>query len=401
MRPPLLYIVHRFPYPPDKGDRIRTFNLLRFLSGHAAVHVACLADEPVDEGALATLKRYCERIEVVPIGRRTRWLRALQSFAAGKTVSEGAFESPTLRRTVRAWSAEVRFRVAVASASSMAPYLMVPELATVPKAVDLIDVDSQKWFDYAAASRGPKAWLYRVEGRRLRRLEERLAAVCRALTVVSEHEADIFRDFADVPTLHAVPNGVDLDYFQPITAGEERACVFVGALDYRPNVDGALWFCREVWPTLRAREPQLTLYLVGRRPVPAVCELGRLPGVVVVGQVPDVRPHVARAAVTVVPLRIARGVQNKVLEAMALGRPVIASPESLAGLRAEPGVHALAASTPGEWVEAISSLLKDEDWRRRLGRAAREYVEEQHRWDVCLAPMLPLLGLEPAVVGAA
>jgi glycosyltransferase involved in cell wall biosynthesis len=158
-------------------------------------------------------------------------------------------------------------------------------------------------------------------------------------------------------------------------------------------VDAACWFCEQVWPELHRRRPTSRFFLVGRRPAPAVRRLAGLPGVELVGQVPDVRPSVERAAVAVVPLRIARGVQNKVLEALAMGRAAVVSPEALAGLRAEPGVHLLSASTRREWVESVLRLLDDAALRQQLGRAGRKYVEENHCWDRCLDAFGSLLGL--------
>src|SRR5262249_23559094 len=158
-------------------------------------------------------------------------------------------------------------------------------------------------------------------------------------------EADLYRRFASAGAGHAIGNGVDLDYFRPQADGAEPACVFVGALDYPPNGEGGCWFCREGWAAILRRRPGARMYLGGRQPVPAVRQLAELPGVEVVGQVPDVRPHVARAAVAVVPLQIARGVQNKVLEALAMARATVASPSALEGLAAQPGIHVLAASS--------------------------------------------------------
>jgi sugar transferase (PEP-CTERM/EpsH1 system associated) len=269
------------------------------------------------------------------------------------------------------------------------------ELRDVPAVIDLIDVDSQKWLDYAEADRGPRAWLYRTEGRRLRRLERGLADWARAVTLVSVAEAELYRQSCPGASAHAISNGVDLDTFRPDPGPTtvEQGCVFVGALDYRPNVDGACWFSREVWPEIRRLHPRATLALVGRRPTAEVRRLAREPGIEVVGQVPDVRPYVARAAVALAPLRIARGIQNKVLEALAMGKAVVASPRALVGLQVEPGVHALAASTPREWAEAVSGLLSDESLRRRLGAAGRVYVEEHHRWETCLERFGALLGL--------
>jgi sugar transferase (PEP-CTERM/EpsH1 system associated) len=390
-RPALLYLVHRVPYPPDKGDRIRNYHLLKYLHQQAAVHLACLADEPVPAGTRAALGELCEQVAIVPVCW-ARWPRALLSLASGRTVTEGAFRSSRLTATLAAWTRQTRFAACLTSASGMAPYLRRPELRSVPAVIDLVDVDSQKWFDYAGADRGPKAWLYRTEGRRLRRLEQQLASTARAVTVVSTVEADIYRRFCPRAPVYVVTNGVDLDYFRPAPAPEEPACAFVGALDYRPNVEGICWFCREVWSTIHQSRPDATLYIVGRRPAPAVRRLADLKGVVLAGQVPDVRPYLARAAVSVVPLHIARGVQNKVLEALAMGKATVASPQALAGVRPPPETH-LGAVTPAEWAGAVLRLLADEPLRRKLGDAGRRYAEERHCWDRCLEPFGALLGL--------
>jgi polysaccharide biosynthesis protein PslH len=279
----------------------------------------------------------------------------------------------------------------VISASSLVPYLLLPELRQVPALVDLVDVDSEKWLQYASASRAPLSWLYGLEGRRLRQLETPLPSWARAVTLVTEAELDIYRRFCAAGQVRAVTNGVDLDYFQPTSTSSESGCAFVGALDYRPNVDGAVWFCREVWPELHRRHSQAKLALVGRRPTAAVRQLAEIPGVDLVGPVPDVRPYYAQAAVVVAPLRIARGVPNKLLEALAMGKAVVASLESLKGLKAEPGVHVLAAESPSEWQEKIDRLLNDPTLRRRLGSAGRRYVETHHRWEKCLDPLAHLL----------
>jgi sugar transferase (PEP-CTERM/EpsH1 system associated) len=320
----------------------------------------------------------------------------------GRTVTEGAFSSPALAATVSEWARLTRFHAALASASSMVPYLRLSSLRGVPAVVDLVDVDSQKWLDYAAASRGPAAWLYRTEARRLRQLEQSLPDWTRAVTLVSTKEADVYRQFRSTGVAHAVPNGVDLDYFQPSAMRApddstgpplEQACVFVGALDYRPNVDAIRWFCREVWPELLRHCPVAKLYLVGRKPALAVRACATVPGVELVGPVPDVRPYLSRVPVAIAPLQIARGIQNKVLEAMAMGRAVITSPQALTGLDATPGLHLLTASTRQQWVDTILWLWSDSSLWRALGSAARRYVEQHHCWERCLTPFAELLGL--------
>lgn len=403
-RPDILYLVHRIPFPPDKGDRIRAFQVLRYLSARANVHLACLADEPTDSSAVAALRKICRRVAVVPLGA-WRWVRALVSLVRGQTVTQGAFSSPELRAVLRAWVKETRFHAVLASASSMVPYLQLPELNHLPAVVDLVDVDSLKWSSYVDTIRGPKKWLYGLESRRLQRLEKAIPDWARAVTLVSEAEANLYRGLCPTGSIQAVRNGVDLDFFQTrlptaTCAGSAngsgqngQTCVFVGALDYWPNVQGITWFCREVWPEIHRSRPDTQLTLVGRRPVPEVQRLGHLPGVSVLGQVPDVRPHLAKATLVVVPLNLARGIQNKVLEALAMGKATVVSPGALEGLDAEDGVHLLAASNPTEWIRTVVGLLDNPQMRQTLGAAGRCFVEQHHRWEKCLAPFDQLLDL--------
>jgi sugar transferase (PEP-CTERM/EpsH1 system associated) len=396
-KPDLLFLAHRVPYPLDKGDRIRTFHILRLLAERASIHLACLADEPVTPEAVSVLSGFCRRLEIVPIGNKVRLVRGLASFVYGRSISEGAFASWRLRRTLQRWTGEIRFHAAMVSASSMAPYLRMLRPGPSAAVVDAMDVDSQKWLDYARGRAWPMSWILRAEGQRLRRLEHDICTWARAVTLVSRAETDLFRSFCPWEEVHAVTNGVDLAYFRPATGVVENdSCVFVGALDYFPNVDAAVWFCREVWPGIRRRRPQATLDLVGRRPTPAVRRLAEEPGVRLVGQVPDVRPYVNQAAVAVVPLRIARGLQNKVLEALALGKAVVASPAALAALQVQPGVDLLAATTAEEWVSSVTGLLESRERRRELGTRGRQYVVDHHDWDHCLEPLLDLLDLAGA-----
>ncbi len=395
----MLVLTHRVPYPPDKGDRIRTYHQLRWLSQRVLVDLACLADEPVSAESIEALSALTERHAIVPIRKQTQRLRVAGSLATGRTASEGAFRSSRLRSILREWTRNVRYDAVLISASSLLPYLALSTLRETHAVVDLVDVDSQKWLDYASATRGPLALLYRTEGNRVRRLEKRLSPSTRAVMLVSEAEAAIYRSFARHGSIHAVTNGVDLDYFRPETVDEAKRCVFVGALDYRPNIDAAIWFGREVWPQIRREHPGAELALVGRKPVAEVARLKEIPGIDVVGQVPDVRPHLARAAVAVVPLRIARGVQNKVLEALAMGKATVASPHALAGLAAKPGVHLISARTSSDWIEAVGRLFDQPQERQRLSRAGRSYAEQHHSWDKCLEPLGSLLGLRAKLPG--
>jgi sugar transferase (PEP-CTERM/EpsH1 system associated) len=352
-----------------------------------------MADEPVNSSEMTTIEtelgKYCAKLAIVPV-QKTRGFRMLRSLAVGKTASEGAFDSPKLRQSLKTWTQENQYRACIVSSSGMTPYLRMAKLQEVPAIVDLVDVDSQKWLDYAATSRPPRSWLYRLEAQRLRRLESGLPAWARAVTLVSEAEADLFRQFARPGRVEVISNGVDLNYFQPRSEAES-GCVFTGALDYWPNVEGINWFCREVWPEIHHQQGTTRLSIVGRRPTSVVRRLETIPGVDLIGEVPDVRPYYARAAVVVAPLRIARGIQNKLLEAMAMNKALVASPACLQGVHAQPDVHLLRANSAKDWQQTILRLIDSPGLRRQLGQAGRRFAEEHHRWDHCLEPLGRLL----------
>ena len=306
--PKLLNITHRVPFPPDKGDRIRNYHVLKQLATIADVSLIALADEPVPQSTIDELTTVCQRVEIVPVGRFGQLRRAGTSALFGGSLTSGAFGHPKVRDTIARWNKAQPFDAGIVSAAGLAPYLRLPILQETPGFVDVVDVDSQKWFDFANASKPPKRWLYQLEGRRLRKLEAQLPNWAAGISLVSVAEAELYNQTVQCDAAMAVLNGVDLDYYQPdTTLPQQRACVFVGALDYLPNIDAACWFAGAVWPKVVAEFPDAEFRVVGRRPTAEVTALGQLLGVTVVGQVPDVRPSVASAMVAVVPIRISRG----------------------------------------------------------------------------------------------
>lgn len=397
-KPNVLYITHRVPHPPNRGDRIRTYHFLRHLAQHANVWLATFSDEPVAAETHTVLGSLCRDYAIIPVEKRLRWVRAGVSFLRGKSITEGAFSSPKMSAVLKQWGREIDFNATLSSSSALTPYQRMPFLRNVPAFVDLIDVDSQKWSDYSAASSGWKKWVYASEARRLRVVESDLADWASGITVVSEPEANIYRGFRQTDLITAIPNGVDVNYFTPSTSPTPtNGCVFVGVLDYKPNVDGICWFSRNVWPEIHQQRPTEQLRIVGRSPAAAVLELGSIPGVNVVGGVPDVRPYLSAASVVVVPLQIARGVQNKVLEALAMAKPVVASPEPIVGLDVADGTHLFRATSPTEWVSKTVSLLDDADLRSHVGLAGHTYVNGYHRWDQCLASLNSFLKIDNPV----
>jgi polysaccharide biosynthesis protein PslH len=329
-----------------------------------------------------------------PIGRHSRWIRAAGRVASGCTATEGLFESPSLRSQIRRWTSKIRFDAGLVVCSSMMQY--IERSLRIPIVVDLVDVDSQKWLDYAERSSGWKRLLFQLESRRLRQLESSLPERCQAITLVSQAEVDVYKSFCPNTKTSSISNGVDLDYFRPSESPTKTTptleCVFVGALDYRANVQALQWFCRTCWPTIKRENQHAILSLVGRNPVSSVTSLANIPGVKLVGQVPDVRPYLHRSAIAIAPLLVARGIQNKILEAMATGMAVVGSSQAIQGLGCEIGTHLLQADTPQDWITTISTLLGDTEKRRALGVAAREFVEFHHCWSAHLEELLPLFG---------
>ncbi|MEQ9406076.1 MAG: TIGR03087 family PEP-CTERM/XrtA system glycosyltransferase [Fuerstiella sp.] len=393
MKPRILYITHRVPWPPDRGDRIRTWNILKFLARRAEVDLICLADEPVTRETRAALESVTRRLAVVPHTGLRRFLRGALSLAAGRTATEGLFESRLLRSVLRQWAMTASYDAAMASSSGIARFVLPPFLKSCRRVwIDLIDVDSQKWLDYAASSHLPVSLAFGLEGRRLRNLETRLADSVDRLLVVSEAERELFTNFCPGAPIQAVGNGVDTDYFAPLgTDTVPHSCVFVGVLNYLPNSDAVTWFARTVWPKVRERFSDGVFRIVGRSPTAEVQALHDLPGVEVIGPVPDVRPWLHRSDCVVVPLRIARGVQNKVLEAMACGRPIVCSSAPLQGLDVEPGLQLLQADSADEWVDQIGRVFDDRCRAEELGLAASAWVQINHRWNACLEPLIEMI----------
>lgn len=284
--------------------------------------------------------------------------------------------------------------------SSMGPYLNA--LHSRPKRVvlDLVDLDSQKWRDYAAANTGWRRWLYGVEAQRVHQLESDLIRSSDEVLLVSQQEADLFAQHHNGHPAVALTNGVDTEYFSSTTIPEVELkglrrgtpqFVFVGVLNYQPNTSGVIWFCRQVWPLIRQRWPDAHVDIVGRSPIKDIMALGDITGVQVVGSVPDVRPYILAADVAIAPLQIARGIQNKVLEALACGRPVIATAQAAAGI--EPNAGLLVATTPQQWVDAIATLSANDQSQVDRGAAGRQFVEQHYSWEVKLQPLAHLLGL--------
>ena len=394
----LLFLSHRIPFPPNKGDKIRSYHLLSHLAKRFVVHVGTFVDDEADWQHVDQLSRICPGGEVhaLPLTRPRALIRSLGGLLTGEALTVPYYRDRRMHRWVDALLTRRPIQRAMIFSSPMAQYLETHRLLRV---ADLVDVDSAKWVQYADSAKDPaRRWLYRREGRRLLAYEKHIAATFDQSYFVSAAEAALFCQLApDVSSrVRSFSNGVDADYFSPEPPFDspfdecERAIVFTGAMDYWPNVDAVTWFTESALPSIRKQHPGAVFYIVGSRPTAAVSALARLDGVRVTGTVPDVRPYLAHAAVVVAPLRVARGIQNKVLEAMAMGRAVVATPEAFEGIDAVVQQEIVVEAADGSaFADAVSRELLSPNIG--MGQAARERVVSHYAWPVHLSSIIDAL----------
>lgn len=392
----VLYLCHRIPYPPNKGEKIRAFHQLRALSGRHEVDLFTLVDDPADrtyEGALAP---YCRRVTTALVRPKLARLRALPFLLTDTPLTLPVFHSAQLKAEVRKALSTERYDRIFVYCSAMAQY--VEAVDGIPILVDLVDVDSDKWEQYARFSPFPFSAVYRREGRCLRRYERRVCESAASVIVSTHREAEVLRQVCPTASVHVIPNGVDTAYFQPPAvrpAAPAPAVIFTGDMSYFPNEEAVTFFATEVLPRIRESVPDARFLIVGRNPTAKVQKLENIGGVTVTGFVADVRDYLAQAQVAVAPLSIAAGIQNKILEAMAYGLPVVATKRATQGL--SPGVAGVVETgeTAGELAAKVAHLLLDSESVRRSGAEGRARVAEDYRWDAALDSLMELL--EPPV----
>ncbi|MEO8300265.1 MAG: TIGR03087 family PEP-CTERM/XrtA system glycosyltransferase [Rhizomicrobium sp.] len=381
-----LFLCHRLPFPPNKGDKIRSYALLRHLAQRGPVHLACFVDEAEDLQYLDKVREmaggncYFERL-----GAGAKAWRSLVGLATGKPLTTACFGSARLQAWVDQTLRGLPIDDVVVFGSAMAPYLLRAPTAPERVLFDMVDIDSDKWRQYAARSRGGVKWLYGREAEKLEALECLAADAFGHTLLASDFEAETFKTIAPASAgkITGLTNGVDLEQFSPGNFAnpfgtDEVPIVMTGRMDYRPNHEGALWFAREVFPQVLKFIPNATVHFVGSGP-PAGLREAAGPGVVVTGAVPDVRPYIQFAQAVIAPLHIARGVQNKVLEAMAMAKPVVATHDATRSLGVQAGHHLWVEKEPRRFANAVVEALQGPD-RDKLARNARGYVEVHHSW---------------------
>lgn len=386
----ILYLVHRLPYPPNKGDKVRSYHLLKHLAASHQVYLGTFIDDPADEAYVETVRGLCADLYVARLSPRKAKLRSAVGLFTDEALTLPYYRDGGLRSWIGRLYETQQLDTAVIFSSAMAQY--VRGMYRLPCIVDFVDVDSAKWTQYADQHKWPMSWVYRREGEQLLRYERAVAAKSARSFFVTEKETALFAELAPECAIRVetMANGVDSEFFapsetfvSPYHAGDIPV-VFTGAMDYWPNIDAAQWFVESVLPELCASRPQIKFFVVGRNPPPELQALAS-DRVVVTGTVPDVRPYLQHARVVVAPLRVARGIQNKILEAMAMARPVIASTACAGGVDAAPGKDFFVAESVQDYVAAVDNVLSSEDGGQGIGVAARKTVVDRYSWAANMA----------------
>jgi sugar transferase (PEP-CTERM/EpsH1 system associated) len=369
----VLFLTHRLPYAPNRGDRIRAYHMLRVLRHRCAVHMLSLVHDPEEASHIEEVRGVVDAVYVARVPRLRRYLTAIPHLAGRTPLTHVLLDSPDIPRLIAEAVAACHFDVVLAYGSGMARFAFEAPLDRLPLVIDMVDVDSVKWATLAGDRATLKHWVYRREAKYLSRFETAAATRAFATAVVNERERAALRAIAPHAAVEVVPIGVALQDLKPRTPPTpEPRVIFCGVMNYAPNEQGAEWLVRQVWPLVRQRVPRARLDLVGSHPTGRVSRLAADdPSVTVTGSVADVRPHLWRAAIAAAPLRVARGVQTKVLEAIAAGLPVVVTSAVVDGLPSEALPACLVADSPQQFAAAVvDCLLQTADQRRSRARKA-------------------------------
>lgn len=380
-KPRVVFLCQRVPWPPDRGDRITTWHFLQHLLARGAeVRIGCFQEEDRDGPAVEFLRERCSEVVAPMLSRGKAKLTSLRGLLTGEPLTLPFFRNRELQQAVDRWCETPPDLVYVYS-SSMAQYAMRPKAGA--KVMQFAELDSDKWRQYAEVSGPLGKWIYGREAKRLLAFEADVARTFSRSLVVSEVEKELFQRLIPGVVPDVLPNGVDIEHFQ--TGGDTerhpQTAIFTGVMDYEPNVDGVCWFVESCWPTLRERFPDARLLIVGSKPIAKVTALGEVAGVTVTGRVETTPPYFDKSSVAIAPLRLARGVQNKVLEAMSMALPTVASPQASQGLGSVPEQALTVADGAEQTIEGVSKWFADPDRARQDGLAAASWVRDTWRWE--------------------
>ncbi len=391
MKKKILYLSHRIPYPPNKGDKIRSFNEIKYLSANHTVDLIALADDPDDLKYTRDLEKYCGRVKIFPLNRTIAKLKGIISLLAGQSISQGYFYDKRFQDTFDKWTGHEQYDNVICFSSPMAEYLFRARIPVRDIAntliMDFCDLDSDKWRQYASKTDFPLSFIYRKEAKRLFEFEKKINRFFGRSVFVSSGEAELFlKYYPEAKNICIVSNGVDHEFFDPEKTDMSQSfpspmLVFSGAMDYYANVDGVVWFADKILPEIKKQVPDIKFYIVGSNPDTRVKALEKDHSIIVTGFVKDIREYYKAADICVIPLRIARGVQNKVLEAMAMAKPVISTSHAVQGISMEAKKILEIEDEPAGFAAKTIELLRNKIRREKFGIAARSFILQYYNWN--------------------
>jgi len=396
----VLFLTHRLPYAPNRGDRIRAYQILKALAGHAEVHLVSLVHDADEPTQTHLLKDITASVATAHVPRIRNFAKGLAALPSDQPLTHLLLDSPDIGPRIAAVVARTKIDVVLAYCSGMARFALEPPLADVPLVLDMVDVDSQKWAALGERARPPLGWIYRREARCLARFEALAADHARCTLVVNGRERSALDAIAPGSRIHIIGNGIDVSALRPAALPSDKPnVVFCGVFDYAPNVEAAIWFLRHVWPLVMKQRPDAHFSLVGANPSAAVRRVAEtLPSVTITGTVADVRPYLWQAALSVAPIWTARGVQNKVLEAAAAGLLCVVTPPVREGLPDEVAPACIVAGDAASFVSAVVAALDRPASERRANASLADLTRLD--WRSRLAELPDLLrdaALQPVV----
>jgi len=386
----ILFLNHKIPYPPDKGDRIPGYHRMKHLAQRHQVSLVfpCYRKEELE--LVKNVERFCVSTDTAYIGLARAKIRCGAAFLAHRPITKAFAFSSQLKRSVDERLRQSKYDLIYVYSSGMAQY--VEGVRGIPRVIDLADADSHKWLQYSRRVRFPMSWVYRREGEWLKAYERFLCETFNHAIAISQDEKRLFGTYIPQAEISVVSNGVDTEYFAPASGTPApQNIVFVGVMSYFANVDCVLYFAQQILPAIKKRVPAAKFYVVGSEPPHSVRALGSDPDIVVTGRVDDVRPYIHDAAVCVAPMRIAQGIQNKILEAMACGRPVVTTSKGNEGINAPDGRAIMVDDSPEGFAGKVVRLLQDPGLGGEIGAAGRKFVVEHFCWHDNMARLEDIL----------
>ena len=391
----LLFLAHRIPYPPNKGDKIRSYHLLKYLASSYNIHLGTFIDDPDDWKHTDKLDAICAETCYLGLNPLQAKIKSLQGLLTGEALSLPFYKNQAMQNWVNKTINANSIKKVLIFSSVMAQF--INKTHDVEMIVDFVDVDSDKWRQYADSKKGLVAWIYKRESHCLFTYEKKIAEQAKASFFVSEQEAALFKKMAPEISekVTNINNGVDTDYFSPELTfatpypANEDVIVFTGAMDYWANVDAVKWFAEDVFSHITKNYPAVKFYIVGSKPTKEVEALANN-AILVTGAVDDVRPYLAHAKWVVAPLRIARGIQNKVLEAMAMGKYVMVTSAAMEGI---PYNETLDVSV-GDEVDVVIKQLEELLQKNSVAIVSsnnRDFVTAMFSWEQNVKRLISLM----------